>query len=66
LLPGIDRVAAAVMATGSHPVAVARFLATVAPELALGRRQVAPREWLESGGDPAVVVALARSLDLLP
>jgi hypothetical protein len=66
LLPGIERVASAVMDTGSHPVAVARFLATPTPELTVGRRRHTPREWLESGGDPAAVVALARDLDLLP
>jgi hypothetical protein len=66
LLPGIERVATAVMATGSHPVAVARFLATTQPELSAGRRRLTPREWLEGGGDPAAVVALARSLDVLP
>jgi hypothetical protein len=66
LLPGIERVAEAVMATGAHPVAVARFLATATPELTVGRRGHTPREWLEGGGDPATVVALARELDLLP
>jgi hypothetical protein len=66
LLPGIEAVASAVMATGSHPVAIARFLATAVPELTVGRRRHTPREWLESGGDPAAVVALARDLDLLP
>jgi hypothetical protein len=66
LLPGIDRVASAIMATGSHPVAIARFLSTATAELTIGRRRHTPREWLESGGDPAAVVALARGLDLLP
>jgi hypothetical protein len=66
LLPGVERVAAAVMATGSHPVTVARFLATAQAELTAGRRRLTPREWLEGGGDPAAVVALARSLDVLP
>jgi hypothetical protein len=66
LLPGIEQVASAVMATGSHPVAVAQFLATATRELTVGRRRHSPREWLESGGDPAAVVALARDLDLLP
>ncbi|HEX3909060.1 MAG TPA: DNA-binding protein [Mycobacteriales bacterium] len=66
LLPGIERVAEAVMTTGSHPVSVARFLATAQPELVVGRRRLSPREWLESGGDPAAVVTLARSLDVLP
>jgi hypothetical protein len=66
LLPGIERVATAVMATGSHPVAVARFLATATPELTVGRRRHTPREWLQGGGDPSAVVALARDLDLLP
>jgi hypothetical protein len=65
-LPGIERVAAAVAGTGSHPVAVARFLATPQPELRAGRRRLSPREWLASGGDPVAVVALARSLDVLP
>jgi hypothetical protein len=63
LLPGIERVA--VVLAGSHPVVVARFLATPAAELTVSRRRLTPREWLEGGGDPSRVVAMARTLDLI-
>lgn len=62
-LPGLERVAAA-FAPGTHPVVVARFFASQQPELRLGDRPATPRQWLESGGDPATVVGLARALDL--
>jgi hypothetical protein len=64
VLPGLERVATAL--AGSHPVVVARFFATVQPELVVGRRRVTPREWLEGGGSPERVATLARSLDLIP
>lgn len=63
LLPGIERVAAAL--PGSHPVVVARFFATPQPELTVAQRRLTPRQWLAGGGDPARVVALARTLDLI-
>lgn len=63
LLPGIERVAAAL--SGSHPVVVARFFATPQPELVVERRRLTPRQWLEGGGDPSRVAALARTLDLV-
>lgn len=63
-LPGLEKVLRA-LAEPVHPVTVARFFATPAPELKVGRRDLSPREWLTDGGDPAPVVALARSLDVL-
>lgn len=63
LLPGIERVAAAL--AGSHPVVIARFLATAQPDLVVARRRMTPRQWLEGGGDPSRVVAMARTLDLV-
>jgi len=63
-LPGLERVLR-VVPDDVHPVVVARFFATPAPELRMGRRVVAPREWLAGGGEPAPVAALARDLDLL-
>jgi hypothetical protein len=63
LLPGVERVTAALAA--AHPVAVARFFATGQPELVVDRRRLTPREWLEGGGDPTRVAALARTLDLV-
>jgi hypothetical protein len=62
-LPGIERVASAL--AGSHAVVVARFFATPQPELRLERRRLTPRQWLEGGGDPSRVAALARTLDLV-
>jgi len=63
VVPGIERVAAAL--ANSHPVVVARFLATPQPELVVARRRLTPRQWLEGGGDPGRVVTLARTLDLV-
>jgi hypothetical protein len=63
LLPGISRVAASL--AGSHPVVVARFLATPQPELVVARRRLTPRAWLEGGGDPSRIIGLARTLDLV-
>lgn len=61
-LPGLERVLRA-LPGDVHPVVLARFFAGPVPELRLGRRSVSPREWLEGGGDPAPVVALAAALD---
>lgn len=60
-LPGLERVLRALPAD-VHPVVVARFFATDVPELRIGRTAVSPRAWLEYGGDPAPVVALAAAL----
>jgi hypothetical protein len=60
-LPGLEQVLRA-LPVEIHPVVLARFFATAVPELRMGRTTVSPREWLEGGGDPAPVVALAAAL----
>jgi hypothetical protein len=60
-LPGLERVLRALPAD-AHPVVVARFFATPVPELRVGRSAVSPRGWLEGGGDPTTVAALAAAL----
>lgn len=60
-LPGLEKVLRALPAD-VHPVVLARFFATPVPELRIGRTTVSPRAWLEGGGDPAPVVALAAAL----
>jgi len=45
-----------------HPIAVARFFATPAPELELEDTLLSPRDWLRSGHDPRVVAELADAL----
>jgi hypothetical protein len=64
VLPGLELVLRA-LPGDVHPVVIARFFASPAPELRMGRAAVSPREWLAGGGDPAIVVALARDLDVL-
>jgi hypothetical protein len=63
-LPGLEQVVRTLPAD-LHPVVIARFFATPAPELRMGRRLVSPREWLAGGGEPSAVVALTRDLDIL-
>jgi hypothetical protein len=63
VLPGLERVAASL--ADCHPVVVARFFATPQPELVVDRRRLTPRQWLEGGGDPSRVAALAETLDLV-
>jgi len=60
-LPHLAEVIAA-FPTGSHPVTVRSFMTTPDDDLAVGGRPLSPREWLLSGGAPAVVVELARTL----
>ena len=61
LLPHLKAVLAGVP-SGSHPVAVRTFMTTPDDELLLTDHPVTPRDWLIGGGDPAPVVALARTL----
>jgi hypothetical protein len=64
LLPGFEKVSRAL--ADVHPVVAARFFASPTNELVVDRKRLTPRQWLEGGGDPQRVVALARTLDLLP
>lgn len=59
---GLDRVFAA-LAPNLHPVAVAGFLRTPHPDLALQGRPVHPLEWLQSGGDVGPVLRLIEAAD---
>ncbi|CAM3797057.1 DNA-binding protein [Mycobacterium frederiksbergense] len=59
---GLDRVFAA-LAPDLHPVAVAGFLRTPHPDLALQGRPVHPLEWLQSGGDADPVLRLVEAAD---
>lgn len=46
-----------------HPLEVTWFMTTPDPDLSIGGRETAPREWLEAGGDAVVVVELAGAID---
>lgn len=59
---GLDRVFVA-LAPNLHPVAVAGFLRTPHPDLALQGRPVHPLEWLQSGGDVDPVLRLVEAAD---
>lgn len=59
---GLDRVFAA-LAPNLHPVAVAGFLRTPHPDLALRGRPVHPLEWLQSGGGVDPVLRLIEAAD---
>jgi hypothetical protein len=59
---GLDRVFAA-LAPNLHPVAVAGFLRTPHPDLALQGRPVHPLEWLQSGGHGDPVFRLMEAAD---
>ena len=61
LVPGIDAVLRAVP-DDVHPVALWSWLEAVSPDLSLAGRPVSPLRWLRTGGDPAVVAALAADL----
>ena len=61
LVPGIGGVLAA-LPPDLHPVAVYNWLTLPDPDLAWGDEPVSPLDWLRSGGDPAVVAALAADL----
>lgn len=59
---GLDRVFAA-LPPNLHPVAVAGFLRTPHPDLALQGRPAHPLEWLQSGGDVDPVLRLVEAAD---
>lgn len=59
---GLDQVFSA-LAPDLHPVAVAGFLGTPHPDLALDGRPIAPVEWLRGGGDIAPVLRLVEVED---
>jgi hypothetical protein len=59
---GLDRVFTA-LASNLHPLAVAGFLRTPHPDLALQGRPVHPLEWLQSGGDVDPVLRLVEAAD---
>jgi hypothetical protein len=46
-----------------HPVAIAGFLDTPHPDLALAGRPMTPKQWLHSGGDVAAVQRLVEAAD---
>lgn len=65
-VPGIGAVLAA-LPEGLHPLQVAGFFATRTMELSLDdETPLSPLQWLRGGGDPAVVVTLARSIGRIP
>ncbi|HEY5880536.1 MAG TPA: hypothetical protein VIU11_16620 [Nakamurella sp.] len=60
-LPHLAEVIAA-FPTGAHPVTVRSFMTIPDDDLTVGGRAQSPRDWLLSGGAPAAVVELARTL----
>ncbi|MGC8464229.1 MAG: hypothetical protein ACP5P9_11255 [Acidimicrobiales bacterium] len=61
LLPGVETVNQAIP-QDCHPLAVDGFFHTNQPELEVGGATVSPLAWLQQGGDPSVVQALAGDL----
>jgi hypothetical protein len=63
IVPGIGKVLQVLDET-LHPITVERFFVTPQPELYAEEvdRDLTPREWLQAGYDPALVVRLARDL----
>lgn len=47
-----------------HPLELEGWMTTPAPELEVGDVALSPRDWLASGGNPEMVLALARDVDL--
>lgn len=64
-LPGLRAVLAA-FPRHLHPLEVLGFMTTPQPELAIDGNPAPPRAWLASGGDPDLVVDLARDLAIAP
>ena len=60
-LPGLPEVLVALPA-GSHPLTVRTFMLTSDDELTLADRELSPRDWLLSDGDPGRVAELARTM----
>jgi hypothetical protein len=50
------------LAATLHPIAVHRFFTESVPDLEIDDTPVSPVAWLSTGGDPALVVAMAASL----
>lgn len=61
VVPGLPAVLRAVP-WGLHPLALRNWLMRPELDLEIDGRAVSPLDWLESGGDPEVVVALAADL----
>ena len=61
-LPGLATVLAA-LPEGMHPREVEGFMTTPQADLRVRGRDVSPRDWLLTGGDPAQVAAYAADLD---
>jgi len=61
LLPGVEMVNQAIP-QDCHPLAVDGFFHTDQPELEVGGTALSPLAWLQRGGDPSVVQALAGDL----
>ncbi len=63
LIPGIGKVLQA-LDDALHPITVERFFNTPQPELYAEEvdRDLTPREWLQAGYNPTIVVRLARDL----
>ena len=61
LVTGIDDVLRA-LPDDLHPLALWAWLESPSVDLTVGGRSVTPLRWLRSGGDPAVVAALAADL----
>lgn len=64
-LPGLDRVLPA-LPSDVHPAVVARFLRTPHPDLDMDGEAVAPADWMATGGNVDVVVAVAADLHRVP
>ncbi|WP_372699518.1 helix-turn-helix domain-containing protein [Arthrobacter sp. JSM 101049] len=63
-LPHLAEILAA-LPPGSHPQTVQGFFTTPQPDLRLSGEAATPRDWLISGGEPDLVVALASSVGRL-
>lgn len=62
LLPGLAEVLEG-MPAGLDAVSAARFMGLATDELTVDGRAATPRQWLLTGGDPAVVLELAGGMD---
>jgi hypothetical protein len=63
-VPHLAEVLAA-LPPGNHPQTVQGFFMTPQPDLRLAGEAATPKEWLASGGEPGLVVALASSVGRL-